>query len=183
MGYADSLEYPTLCVTPLSNDEIVKGYVLAILHYCRGPLTLMISLTPASVLTAIPILTRWTYSPSAIYNSVWAQTDLGTLGVVLKWSAIALSCELGALGINFMATALGVGFGLWWRSTIPAASTALVTTVGTTLTLAYGLHRLVVGLSISDVFLRHVLQYALFAPMPYLLALGCMRLARRWARK
>jgi hypothetical protein len=182
VSYARSLEYPALCATSLPSAEIVEGYVLAALRYCRAPILLMIGLTPAFALWFTPLLTPWIYFPSS-YGPTIAQTDLGTLGIVLKWSPIILSCGIGLLGINFMAIVFGVGFGLWWRNTTPAAAAALVTTAGTTLTLAYGLYRLVASLNISNIFLWHILQYTLFAPIPYLLAFGCMRLTRRWARK
>jgi hypothetical protein len=183
VGYARSLEYPALCATSLPSAEIVKGYVLAALRYCRAPILLMIGLTPAFTLWFTPLLTPWIYFTSASYGPMVAQTDLDTLGIVLTWLPIILSCGIGLLGINFMAIAFGVGFGLWWRSTTPAAAAALVTTIGTALTLAYGLYRLVASLNVSNIFLWHILQYTLFAPIPYLLAFGCMHLTRRWARK
>jgi hypothetical protein len=44
--YTHSLEYPLLCTTPLSNAQIVRGYVLAALRYVRAPLVLMLGLLP-----------------------------------------------------------------------------------------------------------------------------------------
>ncbi|MFN2272325.1 MAG: hypothetical protein ACK2US_15880 [Anaerolineae bacterium] len=183
VGYARSLEYPALCTTSLPSKEIVKGYVLAALRYCRAPVLLMIGLTPAFALWFTPLLTPWVYFPSASYSPMIAQTASDTLGIVLKWSLIALSCGIGLLGINFMAIAFGVGFGLWWRSIAPAAAAALAVTIGTTLTVAFSAHRLATGLNIPDLFLQHILQYIFFVPCPYLIAFGCMQLARRWARK
>lgn len=183
VGYTRNLEYPVLCTTPLPSSEIVKGYILATLRYCRAPILLMIGLTPALALWLTPFSTLGSYSLSASYSQVIAQSAPDTLGIVLKWSLIVLSCGIGLIGINFMAIALGVGFGLWWRSTIPATAAAMAVTMGITLTAAYSAQRLAIGLSIPNVFLRHVLQYVFFAPFPYLIAFGCMRLARRWARK
>jgi hypothetical protein len=180
VGYARSLEYPALCATSLPSKGIVNGYILAALRYCRAPILLMIGLTPAFALWFTSLQTPWIYFSSASYGLMIAQTDIG---IVLKWSLIALGCGAGLLGINFMAIAFGVGFGLWWRSTIPAAAAALAVTIGTTLTVALGAHGLAMALNISDIFLLHILQYAFFAPCPYLIAFGCMRLARRWARK
>jgi hypothetical protein len=182
-SYARSPEYPALCVTSLPSAEIVEGYVLAALRYCRAPILLMIGLTPAFALWFTSLLTPWLYFQSAGYGPMIAQTNLDTPGIVLKWLPIILNCGLGLLGINFMAIAIGVGFGLWWRNTVPAAAAALAVTMGTTLTMAYGAHRLAMALNIQDIFLLHILQYTLFATFPYLIAFGCMRLARRWARK
>lgn len=183
VSYAHSLEYPALCVTSLPSSEIVKGYVLAALRYCRAPILLMVGLMPAFTMWLTPLLTPWLYFPSASYSPMMAQTALGTFGIVLKWSLIILGCGVGLFGINLMAIALGVGFGLWWRSTAPAAAAALAVTIGTTLTATFGAHRLAIALNIPDLFLQHILQYVFFAPFPYLIAFGCMRLAQRWARK
>jgi hypothetical protein len=143
----------------------------------------MIGLMPAFAMWLTPLLAPWLYFPAASYSQTMAQTAMGTFGVVLKWSLIILSCGAGLLGINFMAIAFGVSFGLWWRSTAPAAAAALTVTIVTTLTATFVVHRLAMGLYIRDVFLLNFFQYTLFAPFPYLVALGCMRLARRWARK
>ena len=183
VSYTHSLEYPALCATSLPSAKIVKGFVLAVLRYCRAPMLLMIGLTPAFAMWITPLLAPWLYFPLSSYSPMMAQTALGTFEVVLRWSLIILGCEVGLLGINFMAITLGVGFGLWWRSTAPAAAAALTVTIGATLTVTTGLRRLAMVLNIRDIFLYHLLQYILLVPFPYLIALGCMRLAQRWARK
>jgi hypothetical protein len=122
------------------------------------------------------------YFPWSIYDGVLAQVDLGTLGIVSKHSLVVLVFSLGMLGISLLAVALGVWLGLWWRvQTLSSAAAVMAILIN--VPLAYGVHRAVGVLHISDLFLRHLVQYALFAPLPYLLASGCMRLARRWARK
>jgi hypothetical protein len=186
VSYARSQEYPLLCVTTLSDDKIIMGHILAVLRYVRAPLALMLSLTPAFVimLTYIAWLFSFSdYSPLAWYDGVLAATDLGIVGIVLKHTLLTIALSLGLLGINLLAATLGVGFGLWWRSGIPASAAALTTTVGSAAVLSYIVLRAAAVLGILDDFSRHLLQYVIFAPLPYLLALACVRLARRWVRK
>ena len=186
VSYAQSQEYPLLFVTTLPDGEIVNGHVFAILRHIRAPLVLVIGLAPAygMVLRYFGwLFTSSYYSNWTWYDGMLASVELGVFGTVLKYAIVSLALGLALLGISVLATALGVGFGLWWRSAIPAASAALVTIVVSTLLIAYVVLRAMASLDISDAFLRHLLQCALFAPCPYVLALGCMRLARRWVRK
>jgi hypothetical protein len=185
VSYAHSPEYPLLCVTALSDGEIVTGYVLAILRHVRALLILMLGLAPVfgmMVAYVVWLVNVFDYPPMTWYDGVLATADLGMFGIVLKHILITTALSLGLLGINLLATALGVGFGLWWRSATPASIAALMTTVGSTLVISCMVAKVVGSLEIPDDFTRHLLQCMLFAPFPYLLALGCMRLARRWAR-
>lgn len=186
VSYARSQEYPLLCVTALPDRRIVSGYVLTVLRYTRSPMALILGMAPAFGV----VFTYFTWVYTSSYHSPWtwydgmiAHTDLGVVGIVLKHALITISLGLGLFGINLLATTLGVGFGLWWRSATPAVGAALMTIVGSTAMTSYVVLRAVAALDIPDAFLRHLLQYALFAPFPYLLSLGCTRLARRWARR
>jgi hypothetical protein len=186
VSYVRSQEYPLLCVTALPDGKIVNGHVLAILRHARAPLILMLGLAPAfSMMLAYFVwqFTTFYFTPWAWYDGTLADTDLGVFGIVLKHAVITITLGLGLLGINLLASALGVGFGLWWRSAAPSATAALATTVGSTLMIAYGVRQVAAFLDVSDMFLRHLIQYGMLAPIPYLLAFCCMRLARRWARK
>ncbi|MBN1978842.1 MAG: hypothetical protein JW918_15700 [Anaerolineae bacterium] len=184
--YARSPEYSLLCVTPLSDAGIVKGCMLAALRRCRALLTLMLGLTPViEVLLAelVMIFAIRPFSSWTVYDGIVAQVDVGVWGIVLKHVLATIMLALGMLGVNLLAIVFGVLFGLWWHTSNLPASAAIISTWGTVVPIAYCLHRAVVSVRISDVFLHHILQYILFAPFPYLIALGCMRLAQRWARK
>lgn len=184
--YARSPEYSLLCVTSLSDASIVKGCVLAVLRQCRALLVLMLGLTPVTevllanfaMTVAIRSFSSWT-----VYNSTVAQIDIGVWGITLKHVLAITMLALGMFGVNLLAIAFGVWFGLWWHTSNLPASAAIIATWGTVVPIAYCIHKAVTSMGISDVFLHHLLQYALFVPCPYLIALGCMQLARRWARK
>ena len=184
--YARSSEYSLLCVTSLSDASIVKGCVLAALQRCRALLTLMLGLTPVievllagfAMTVAIRHFSSW-----AVYDGIVAQVDIGAWGIVLKHTLATIMLALGMFGVNLLAITFGVWFGLWWHTSNLPASVAIIATWGIVVPIAYSLHRAVVSMRISDIFLHHILQYILFAPFPYLIAFGCMRLAQRWARK
>jgi hypothetical protein len=184
--YARSPEYSLLCVTSLSNASIVKGCVLAALRRCRALLSLMLGLTPVTEVFLAEFAMMFAirpYSSWTVYDGTVAQIDIGVWGIALKHTLVIIMLASGMLGVNLLAIAFGVWFGLWWPTSNLPASAAIIATWGTVVPIAYCIHRAVVSIRISDVFLHHILQYILFAPFPYLIAFGCMRLARRWARK
>jgi hypothetical protein len=117
------------------------------------------------------------------YDGTLVHMDIGIPAIVLKHALVTIALGLGLLGVNLLATALGVSLGLWWRNATLAVPGAVIATAGSTLLIAYIILRIVAMLPIRDDFYRDLLHCALFAPLPYLIALGCMRLARRWTRK
>jgi hypothetical protein len=186
VGYACSREYPLLCVTALPDRRIVNGYVHAVLRYIRAPLALMIGLTPAfgmvapSFIWVFPVVyrqSRMWYDPTLVHM------DIGIPAIVLKHALVTIALGLGLLGVNLLAIVLGVTLGLWWRNAMLAVPGAVIVTVVSTLLITHITLRTAAVMPIRDGFYRDLLQCGLFAPWPYLIALGCMRLARRWARK
>jgi hypothetical protein len=185
VSYARSQEYPLLCVSAIPDSKIANGHVHAMLRYARAPLILTLGLTPAFEIMLTYFVWLFTYYSHRWvgYDGAFAHTDLGVLGIVLKYALVTTALGLGLLGINLLAITLGVGYGLWWRRATPAAAAALISTVGITGFVAYATLKAGALLDIPDAFFRRLFQYTLFAPFPYILALGCIRLARRWARR
>lgn len=178
VNYARSFEYPLVCTTTLSDAEIVKGYLFATLYYCRSIVALMMGLVPM-----VTYLLLEPGFPSFAHRGSRLMAGLDLLILVLKCAHVGTLLGVGLLGISLMAAALGMWLATWWRSVVPAASVALMLTVGVVGITGFYLHEALSDLGIPEGYPGLALGFGLFMPVPWVLAAGSMRLARRWARR
>jgi hypothetical protein len=107
-----SESFDLICVTPLSNAEILHGYLFAALHRVRGYLTLLINWLPFLIVMFLGTLDRRVTRERS--SAQWLIIGFMMLGILI-----------GLCGISFFAACLAICFGVWFRDRILATILAM----------------------------------------------------------
>jgi hypothetical protein len=181
-------EYEFLRTTPMSEARVVQGYVAAALHRLRLLLALAVGLAPLMVVGTLTGVMRSMLSQllnvAPRPGSPTPSYELA-LGDVAGPLVILAAIATGLLLANLLAAALGASLALWVRETRAAITFALAAMLlgAIVAVVALAIYGPAIGASYSEqakLLLPSLTGIALCALPPIPLALGVMRLARRW---
>ncbi len=117
-----SESYSLLCVTPLSNTQLLEGHILSILHRLRAPLLIVVGLAPVLLLMAMLADPLTAYLRCRSYTSpILCQFTLQPASVVAIEVLDGITIAVALSGAVWLGIALGAGLALLFRTALVAS--------------------------------------------------------------
>lgn len=178
VNYVRSTEYPLVCVTAISDNKILGGFLLAVLYRCRAILVLL-GLLVLRLVLILHFIVPWPGSPGLISVHNSSYTISPELIKVLTSVGKAVLIYVGLLGGWLLAATLGVWLGVWWRRIAVVAPVILAAIMSLEVLFCY----YAVMASANSTLVGFWIKIAPFALGAYVTAFGCWRLAKYWVRR
>lgn len=184
--YARSETYQLLRLTSLPHLTLIRLHITLVLHRLRWLMLLSLVLTPAFFMRLMhrTLLNTFRLYPAYPVNRHWMElpappTNLPAWrAAMLGWTPEVAGWVIGLWGVMLLAVVVGVGLTLRWR--LPVLTGPLAALSALLLPALLLLPIVLLPVERWEEWPRSLLVVALAAG-PYLLALGLMRVVKRWA--
>lgn len=131
-----NVDYPLLCITTLSNAQIVEGFVFSVLYRSRARLMILVGFLPVMLFMTAVVTSHARYD-LCVQRSAYQTQQAASCDVEAPTGADMLNiAEVYALlltntaGLSLFAAALGVCCVVWLRNVSLASGAAVFTIIG-----------------------------------------------------